>query len=674
MLSTIFHHNIFLSLFLSVMVLFGCGQQQSQKRSSDETASSTTLTQLDGEKNQLQYSNSPYLLQHADNPVNWYPWGEEAFQKARKENKPIFLSIGYSTCYWCHVMERKVFMDEQIAAKMNTYFVSIKVDREERPDVDRVYMSAVRAMTGGGGWPMSVFLTPELMPFFGATYIPPEGRGGRPGFSQLADQLNNAWRNNRAQVISQAEKVTEHIKTTASPQLEPQEVSSNVMANAFESYSNRFDSIYGGFGPAPKFPRPSNFDFLLRYYQDTGKSDALELVEFTLQKMAKGGVYDHIGEGFHRYSTDNQWRVPHFEKMLYDQAQLANSYLKAYKITGKEEYANVAGNIFGFVDRRFYHSEGGFYSALNAESPPPENPDGEEEEGAFYLWTKAQIEEALPAKQARIFNYRYGVEADGNALKDPHNVFTGKNILYKKNSLTETAKKYNLTPDQTKGLLQKAEQKLFEIRLQRPNPFLDDKIVLSWNSLMISAYANGYAILGEKSYLEHAEKSFLFLMENMYHAESGTFKRRYRAGEARFDAGLADYAYLVQGVLDLYTATDNAKYLEYARKFTDKQIDLFYDERNSAFYDTGMEGKNLLMRTKEFYDGARPSGNSVAVNNLVRLAKLTKNNEYAEIADETIKYFGKYLDQQPSAMPQMLQGLSMHLNSGYRAATNPSKQ
>jgi len=671
MLSTLRGNHFSLRLLLFAILLTGCGQEQEQKSQATDVESSENhaLSQLDGEKNQLQYSNSPYLLQHADNPVNWYPWGDEAFQKARKEDKPIFLSVGYSTCYWCHVMERKVFMDEEIAAKMNNYFVNIKLDREERPDVDRVYMKAVRAMTGGGGWPMSVFLTPDLKPFFGATYIPPEGRQNQPGFNQLADQISSTWQNNRNEVLTQADKITEHIQQTSSPNSEPQQVTADVMDNAYATYRDRFDQEYGGFGAAPKFPRPSNFDFLLRYYQDAGTEKALEMVEFTLQKMASGGVYDHIGEGFHRYSTDSQWRVPHFEKMLYDQAQLANSYLKAYKITQNEEYADVAKNIFRFVDRRFYHSEGGFYSALNAESPPPENPDAEEEEGAFYLWNKAEIEDALPAKQARIFTFHYGVEADGNALKDPHNVFTGKNILYKKNTIAETAEKFDLSNNQVKTLLQKAESTLFKIRQQRPQPFLDDKIVLSWNGLMISAYANGYDLLGETSYLEHAERSFQFLMDTLYDEESGTFKRRFRDGEARFEANLADYAYLVQGVIDLHKATGKEEYLEYARTFTDKQIELFYDEENSAFYDSDLNDKHLLFNTKEFYDGARPSGNSITVTNLIRLAHLVENEEYTEKAEETIEYFGKYLNQQPSAMPQMLQGFSLHLNPGYQAET-----
>jgi len=649
-----------IALQFLLLSVFGCAQNADESRAQDSPKESQDY------QNQLQYSNSPYLLQHADNPVDWYPWSEEAFQKAEDENKPIFLSVGYSTCYWCHVMERKVFVNDEIASKMNEYFVNIKVDREQRPDVDRVYMNAVRAMTGGGGWPMSVFLTPDLKPFFGATYIPPYGRqtdnGQRStGFNQLTDRINSVWQNQRQQVLQQADKVTQHIRETASPDLESQEVSSSVFETAFSTISGRYDSEHGGFGNAPKFPRPSNLDFLLGYHRDSGNQKALEMVTFTLRKMSAGGMYDHIGEGFHRYSTDGQWRVPHFEKMLYDQAQLVNTYLEAFKITGDQQYAKVARKVLDFVDRTFYNPEGGFYSALNAESHPPENPEGEEEEGAFYVWKKSQIDEALPDQQAEIFNYVYGVEADGNALQDPHNVFTGKNILYKAHEVSEAAEQFDLSEDKVGQLLEKTKQTLFDIRNERPEPFLDDKIVLSWNGLMISAYANAYNVLGDQQYKEHATKSVQLLIDKLFNPETGQFKRTYRDGKAEFAANMEDYAYLVKGLLDLYEATENQQWLDYAKQFTDTQIELFYDTENGAFYDTRMEDKNLLIRTKESYDGARPSGNSVAINNLVRLADLTGNTGYDEKATESIQYFGSLLNQRPSGMPKMLQGLLLSL-------------
>lgn len=651
---------LLISLQLILLFAVSCTQNTEESKAQDANNAEQDY------QNQLQYSNSPYLLQHADNPVDWYPWGEKAFQKAEQEGKPIFLSVGYSTCYWCHVMERKVFMNEDIASKMNQYFINIKVDREQRPDVDRVYMNAVRAMTGGGGWPMSVFLTPELKPFFGATYIPPYGRqtgNGQKstGFDQLTEQISSVWQNQRQQVIKQAEKVTQHIKETASPDLEPQKVSSSVLQTAFSSISGRYDSQYGGFGNAPKFPRPPNLDFLLQYHKDSGNQKALEMVEFTLQKMAAGGMYDHIGEGFHRYSTDTQWRVPHFEKMLYDQAQLVNTYLEAYRITGNQQFATVAQDVLAFVDRKFYNPEGGFYSALNAESHPPENTEAQEEEGAFYVWTKSQIGESLPEHQAEVFKYVYGVEADGNALRDPHNVFTGKNILYKAHDISEAAEQFGLNQDEVEQLLEEAEQTLFEIRNERPKPFLDDKIVLSWNGLMISAYANAYSVLGDQQYKQHAVQSVQFLLDKLYNSDTGQFKRTYRGGEAEFSANMEDYAYLVKGLLDLYEATDNEQWLDYASQFTDTQIELFYDSENGAFYDTSMEDKKLLIRTKESYDGARPSGNSVAINNLVRLADVTGNSEYEQKATESIQYFGSLLNDRPSGMPQMLVGLALSL-------------
>jgi len=646
---------IIIALQLVLLTFVGCAQNAEQSK-----AQSSSSRDADGQ-NRLKDSNSPYLLQHADNPVDWYPWGEEAFEKAEEENKPIFLSIGYSTCYWCHVMERKVFMEENIASKMNRYFVNIKVDRERRPDVDRVYMNAVRAMTGGGGWPMSVFLTPDLKPFFGATYIPPYGnQQGGVGFDQLTERIAALWQNQRRQVTQQADNITEQVRENAAPELDPQQPGSSVPETAFSSYADLYDPQYGGFGQPPKFPRPATLDFLLQYYRDTGSEKALKMSEFTLQKMAAGGMYDHVGEGFHRYSTDDQWRVPHFEKMLYDQAQLVNTYLQAYQITKKERYADVARQVLEFVDRQFYNPEGGFYSALNAESPPPENPDAEEEEGAYYIWTKSEIDRVLSNQQAEVFHYIYGIEEDGNALQDPHNVFDGKNILYKAHNVSEAARQFDMSEEKINQFLEEAGETLFDIRQERPRPFLDDKIVLSWNGLMISAYAKAFDVLGDEQYKQHAVQSWQFLIDKLYDPETGQFKRTYRNGEAEFSANMEDYAYLVKGLLDLYEATDDEQWLNDAARFTDTQIELFYDRENGAFYDTGMENKRLLFRTKESYDGARPSGNSVAIANLVRLSELTGNPEYEEKATASVRYFGSYLNQRPSGMPKMLEGFFLN--------------
>lgn len=658
--------RLILLFFLIPLLFIGCSSEPKSQSTEAQTAEPNTseakaMTHATGDtvgnKNNLQYASSPYLLMHADNPVNWYRWGDKAFQKARKQNKPIFLSIGYSTCYWCHVMERKVFMDPDIAKKMNKYFINIKMDREQHPDVDRIYMKAVRIMTGGGGWPMSVFLTPDLKPFFGATYIPPESRGRRPGFSELSDRMNTVWRNQRDMVRKQAEKVTQRIQQTAATDLTPTNVESTVFQTAFSSIKDRFDSQYGGFGKGQKFPQASNIEFLLNYHKDSGSDQALEMASFTLNAMKRGGIYDHIGEGFHRYATDRKWRVPHFEKMLYNQAQLANIYLKAYQISDTPSYRHTAENILNFTKRMFYHPEGGFYSALNAESPTPENPKGEAKEGAYYTWTYERISELLNEQQTKIFTYVYGVKENGNVEKDPRGEFTGENILYKAHTTEEASQNFDIGKDRVKTLLSKSEQTLFEARQKRPRPFLDDKIVLSWNGLMVSAYANGYKITGKDEYAQIAEKSANFLIEHMYDPESKSMDRRFRNGKVGIDANLTDYAYFVKGLLDLYEATDKQRWLNYARTFTDQQIELFYDKGKGGFYDSRMAGESLLFQTKGFRDGARPSGNSVAVNNLARLYKITGKQDYLAKAEQTMKYFGTYLNQRPGAMPNMLSGI-----------------
>jgi len=610
-----------------------------------------------GKKNKLQFEESPYLLQHADNPINWHPWGDEAFRKSENQNKPVFLSIGYSTCYWCHVMERNVFMDEEIATFMNEHFINIKVDREERPDIDRVYMAAVQALTGGGGWPMSVFLTPQLKPFFGATYIPPNGTENRPGFKTLAENIIKVWNNQPQQIVKQAEKVTNHIRVTNATSLEPEPVSGGIADSAFKTYQMRYDKQNGGFGKAPKFPRPSSLLFLLNYYRVNNNSQALNMTEHTLLQMAEGGINDHIGGGFHRYSTDAQWHVPHFEKMLYDQALLTTAYLKAYEITGNQRFAKIARSILNFVDREMTHPKGGFYSALNAESPPPKNPNGEEEEGAFYLWTYDEIQKQLPPKQSDLFTYIYGVKPDGNVKQDPHNVFIGENILHKIHSINDASARFNMDQQTIEQQLSEAEATLFSIRQKRPKPFLDDKILLSWNSLMISAYADAYRVLEDPTYKTKAIQSIEFLMDTLYNSDTGETKRRYRNGEARFNANLADYAYFVRSLIDLFEATQNSHWLNLAVQFTESQIDLFYDQKNGAFFDNRTAGTELLMQTKEFYDGDKPAGNSMAINNLAALAEITKNDRFKKLAGQSIRYFGSLLNDQPSAVPHMLLAL-----------------
>jgi hypothetical protein len=611
--------------------------------------------------NRLIHQKSPYLLQHAFNPVDWYPWGEEAFEQARKQGKPIFVSIGYSTCHWCHVMERESFDNPAIAAIMNQYFVSIKVDREERPDVDRVYMSATQALTGGGGWPMSVFLTHDLKPFYAGTYFPPDSRYGRPGFRDLLEAIHKAWLTNRQKILQSADQITAHLQQRTAPQATDANLTEALLAKAYNQIAASFDSHYGGFGNAPKFPRPVTFNFLLRYYHRSGEKKALEMTLRTLRKMAEGGMHDHIGGGFHRYSVDDQWRVPHFEKMLYDQAQLAVSYLEAYQITKEPFYAEVAQDILDYVLRDMTGPHGAFYSAEDADSPLPENPE-EKGEGAFYVWTKKELGEILGAETGKIFNYYYGIEENGNALSDPHGEFTGKNILYVAHSLDETAKQLGKSPAEINKLLQKSRQKLFQVRATRPRPHLDDKVITSWNGLMIGAFARGYQALDEPRYLKAAERAASFIVAKLYDPDQKILLRRYRDGAAGLEAHLDDYAFLVYGLLDLYEAALDVKWLAHAIDLTEKQIALFWDKANGGFYDTSGKDETVLLRMKEDYDGAEPTGNSIAALNLLRLAQMTDNDDWKQKGAQTIATFADRLQQYPSIMPQMLAALEFQLD------------
>ncbi len=611
--------------------------------------------------NRLIHQKSPYLLQHAFNPVDWYPWGEEAFEQARKQDKPIFVSIGYSTCHWCHVMERESFDNPAIAAIMNQYFVSIKVDREERPDVDRVYMTATQALTGGGGWPMSVFLTHDLKPFYAGTYFPPDSRYGRPGFRDLLEGIHQAWITNRQKILQSADQITAHLQQRTVPQATNANLTEALLMKAYNQIAGSYDSHYGGFGNAPKFPRPVTFNFLLRYYHRSGEKKALEMTLVTLRKMAEGGMHDHIGGGFHRYSVDDQWRAPHFEKMLYDQAQLAVSYLEAYQITKEPFYAEVARDILDYVLRDMAGPNGAFYSAEDADSPLPENPE-EKSEGAFYIWTKVEIEDILGTEASKIFNYYFGVEEKGNALSDPQGEFTGKNILYVAHSLDETAKQFGKSSTEMKKLLQESRQKLFQVRVKRPRPHLDDKVITSWNGLMIGAFARGYQALDEPRYLKAAEHAANFITTKLYDPDKKILLRRYRDDTAGLEAHLDDYAFLVHGLLDLYEAVLDVKWLAQAMELTDKQIVLFWDKTGGGFYDTSGKDETVLSRMKEDYDGAEPTGNSIAALNLLRLAQMTDNDDWHQKGAKTIVTFGERLQQYPSIMPQMLAALDFQLD------------
>ncbi|MCI0490254.1 MAG: thioredoxin domain-containing protein [Blastocatellia bacterium] len=630
----------------------------------------TSSSQQGEGTNRLINEKSPYLLQHAHNPVDWYPWGQEAFARARKENKLIFLSIGYSTCYWCHVMERQVFENEELAGLMNKYFVSIKVDREERPDVDRVYMSALQAMTGGGGWPMSMFLTPDLKPFYGATYIPPDS------FQNIIVRMNEIWTNTPENIRLSSERITDYLKQQTVTDRSIVELEKSILAKGFEQFRRSYDRQYAGFGQGPKFPRPVTFNFLLRYYSRFGEQEALQMTLATLRKMAESGMYDHIGGGFHRYSVDGQWRVPHFEKMLYDQAQLVSSYLDAYQITHDEFYASVARDTLTYVLRDMTYKDGGFYSAEDAESALDANKLDEKEEGAFYVWTRDETSRALGKERAAVFNYVYGVQAGGNALADPHQVFVGKNILYTAHSVDEAAKYLKKPPEAIKKLLAESRAKLFAERAKRPRPHLDDKILVSWNGLMISALARAYQVLEDPAYLQAAGAGADFILGRLYDAKAKQLLRRYRAGEARYEANLEDYAFFTMGLLDLYEAALDKRWLKQAIELTDRQNSLFYDEKSGGFFDTSGKDDSLLFRTKEDYDAAEPAGNSIAVWNLLRLAQMTDNKQWRAMADRTLALLSGRLKEVPQALPQMLVALDFHLDKPKQIiiAGNPQKE
>jgi len=607
--------------------------------------------------NRLAQEKSPYLLQHAHNPVDWFPWGAEAFEKARAEDKPIFLSIGYSTCHWCHVMERESFEDDHIAALLNHDFVPIKVDREERPDVDRIYMTFVQATTGGGGWPMSVWLTPELKPFFGGTYFPPENRWGHPGFASVLTQLASAWSAQRSQILASAREIVEQLKKTVS--VAPAHrgapaVDRALLDSGFFAFRRSFDTRLGGFGGAPKFPRPSVHNFLLRYHARTKNREALDMVLLTLREMAKGGMLDQLGGGFHRYSVDERWFVPHFEKMLYDQAQLAISYLEAFQTTSDPAYAETARDILDYVLRDMTDPGGAFYSAEDADSVIDPAEPHHKGEGAFYIWSAQEIRELAGDPAAAWFSFRYGVEERGNVVHDPHEEFTGKNILSQAHTLEETAAHFQRDIAEVRAAILQTERRLLEARSKRVRPHLDDKILTAWNGLMISAFALGGAALNEPVYATAAYRAAEFLIARMYDSQTGILLRRYRQGDALISGFLDDYALFTQSLLDLYEAQFDRRHLDLAIRLTGKQRELFEDRQHGAFFSAVESDASLVLRVKEDYDGAEPSGNSVAALNLLRLAQITGRAEFREPAEKLIAAFGPRISAAPVAVPQLL--------------------
>jgi len=612
-------------------------------------------------QNRLAAEKSPYLLQHAHNPVDWYPWGPEAFEKAKADDKPIFLSIGYSTCHWCHVMERESFENEEIAAVLNRYFVPIKVDREERPDVDRIYMAFVQATTGGGGWPMSVWMTPELKPFFGGTYFPPDNRYGRPGFKTVLDSLARAWSLERSKIVESSADVAAQLEKISRMETRAAPPDAGVLDSAFYGFRRGYDSRLGGFGGAPKFPRPSVHNFLVRYWNRTGNDEARDMVLSTLREMTKGGMHDQLGGGFHRYSVDDHWFVPHFEKMLYDQAQLAISALEAYQITRDDIYAAIARDIFTYVLRDMTSPEGGFYSAEDADSvidPAQPNIKGE---GAFYVWSKEELAAVLDPAKLEWFCYAYGVEENGNVRDDPHGEFHGRNILFQGHTPQETAKRFNVSVDKVDAALSEARMALLEIRSRRIRPHLDDKIITAWNALMISAFAKGAQILGEPAYADAARRAAEFILARMYDPARSTLLRRYRDGDAAIPGFLDDYAFFIQALLDLYEADFDPARLELASQLAEVMRELFEDKENGGFFSTQAGDNNLIVRLKDDYDGAEPSGNSIAASVLIRLARITDRDAFRRSAERTLAALGGRLNATPTGVPQAMAALMEYL-------------
>lgn len=606
------------------------------------------------EWNRLVFESSPYLLQHAANPVDWYPWGEAAFKRSRAEDKPIFLSIGYATCHWCHVMERESFEDDEVAALLNQFFVCVKVDREERPDIDEIYMSACQIMTRSGGWPLTCFLTPKLKPFYVGTYFPKRGRYNKPGMMELLPNINDIWEKQRPEVMDTANRVTQAL-VDSSPSEMGELQGKSVLEMAFSEMSNRYDDKLGGFGTNPKFPTPHNLTFLLRYYNRSQDARALEMVTHTLRQMRRGGIYDHVGFGFHRYSTDRQWLVPHFEKMLYDQALMALAYLETYQITGDLEFADAAREIFTYVLRDMTSPEGGFYSAEDA--------DSEGVEGKFYLWSLDEVMALLGDKEGELWASVYQIKQAGNFV-EPGAVNPGHNIPHLLKPLSEVATDMDLPEKDLRMRLEASRKKLFEVREKRVHAFKDDKILTDWNGLMIAALARGARVLDDKVLQQAAVKAAEFTAQHL-RTKEGRLLKRYRLGKAGLPAHLDDYAFLCWGLIELYQTTFEVRFLEEAVQLGGSTLNYFWDSGSGGFFLTANDSESLITRSKTSYDGAIPSGNSVAASNLIMLSRLTASDVFAEMSSNTLKAFSKGLTTRPSSSTFFMNTLDFELGPSY---------
>lgn len=593
--------------------------------------------------NRLANETSPYLLQHKDNPVDWYPWGEEAFEKARREDKPVLLSVGYSSCHWCHVMERESFEDEETARIMNEHFVNVKVDREERPDIDSIYMSALQAMTRSGGWPMTVFLTPEGVPFYAGTYFPPEPRGGMPSFKQVLLTLADAYRSRREEVLRSAESVREFLRASTTAEMPRSALREELLDRAAAALLGELDRRFGGFGEAPKFPQPMSLEVLLRHHRRTGSPEALSGVEITLRAMARGGIYDQLGGGFHRYAVDWRWLVPHFEKMLYDNALLSRLYLEAYQITGNGLYRRIAEETLDYVARDMRSPEGGFYSAEDA--------DSEGEEGKFYVWTPQELREVLGEEEAALAASYWGVTERGN--------FEGRNILHVPREPEEVAREAGLSPEELGRRMDEIRRRLLEARNRRVRPGRDEKVLAAWNGLMLRSFAFASRVLRREDYLRVARENAAFLLENL--VSEGRMLRSYRDGRARISGYLEDYAMVADGLVSLYEATFETRWLREAASLAEAMNELFWDEERGAFFDAPAGHEELVTRPRDVYDNATPSGTSVAVDVLLRLALLLGREDYRRRAGTALEDLSGLMERAPSAFGRLLGALDFYL-------------
>ncbi|MDH5424511.1 MAG: thioredoxin domain-containing protein [Gammaproteobacteria bacterium] len=606
--------------------------------------------------NQLINESSPYLLQHAYNPVNWYPWGAAAFTKARQQNKPLFISIGYSTCHWCHVMAHESFENNKIAKLLNDNFISIKVDREERPDIDRIYLTASEVLAGYGGWPTTIIATTELKPFFATTYLPPFAADGRKGLEDILNSATALWHEDRQKINTVADEVTEILRTQLQSKVTKGKVSASSLEKTYRQFVSSFDTEHGGFGHAPKFPRTSVFDFLLLYDKHNPSGKAKAMVINTLDTMLRAGIYDQVGGGFHRYAVDAQWKVPHFEKMLYDQGLIINTLLDASQATDSQRYHAAITQSLDFVLERMRSDNGGFYSAYDADSIRPDNPE-EHGEGAYYVWNKAELDRLLSTAEKKVFYEHFNIQKKGNVDSDPQNEFLKLNILHAEYSLQRTANDLSLKLSEAKTLLASSMTKLKQQRSKRPLPHLDDKIITSWNALMLKALTKAASQLKRDDYQAAAEKAARFIHRQLYNPVSKQLYRSVRNGKQSGEAYLDDYAYLINALLSLYQSSNDRQWLIWANELMDQQISVFYDRSHHGFFDNSGNDKNILFRSKHLYDGSLPSANAVSVENLILLSRLIKRPDWITMASNSLHSFHSELNDLFGNHPQMFRSL-----------------